>query len=107
MPAPGDDRRDGNAVKVQVQRYGDGWIVRWLDDDRPLPPGARDGKGARRDDCASCWRSRARAAKWSERELAAATLPPPLICTWCAVCEVATWYASVPTQSLRFKERAS
>jgi hypothetical protein len=94
-------------MRVQVQRYGDVWILRWLDDDLPLPAGLRDGKGARRDDCAACWRPRARGAKWSERMLAAASLPPPLVAMWCGPCAVATWYASVPTTSSRFVERAS
>jgi hypothetical protein len=94
-------------MKVQVQRYGDVWIVRWLDDDRALPAGVRDGTGAGRDECASCWRPRARAAKWSEREIADAAMPSPLMCVWCADCNDATWYASVSTARLRFTERAS
>jgi hypothetical protein len=94
-------------MKVQIRRYGDVWIVRWLDDDRPLPARVREASGARRDDCASCWRPRPRAAKWSEREIAERSVPTPLMCTWCVECAAATWYASVPTARMRFEERAS
>jgi hypothetical protein len=90
---------------VQALRFGDVWIVRWIDVDRALPYGAAETATKRRRDCAACWRPRSGAPKWSAREIAA--LPSPIMWSWCAACVVVTWYASIPTQRSRFTERAS